>query len=102
VSGIRPVSQGRSAGQTALQVGRATRQGAGGFWRTFRRAGGIVWLQVTGCFFLLPVVAFSPILWRTRLSYAHGPDHRTFVSSAILVTVFLYLGISSFWRAGRK
>jgi hypothetical protein len=76
--------------------------GAGGFFRSFRRAGSIVWLQVTGSFFFLPVLAFGPKLWQTRASWQAGPDHRTFVATAILVTVFSYLGISSFWRAGRK
>jgi hypothetical protein len=99
---VDPAVRGRNAAQTMRNVSRATQQGAGGFWRSFRRAGGIVWLQVTGCFFLLPVAAFSPVLWRTRLSWAQGPDHRTFVSSAIVVTVFFYLGVTSFWRAGRK
>lgn len=88
--------------QTARNVGRAARQGAGGFFRSAKRAGSIVWLQVTGSFFLLPVVAFTPTLWKTRLSYAHGPDHRTFVASAIVIVVFFYLSVTSFWRAGRK
>jgi len=74
----------------------------GGFLKPFRRVGGIVWLEVSGVFFLLPVLVFAPTLWRTRLSYAHGPDHRTFVASAIVVVVFFYLGVSSFWRARRR
>jgi len=99
---VDPLMKGRAAAQTVRNVGRATQQGAGGFWRSFRRAGGIVWLEVTGCFFLLPVFAFSPVLWRTRMSWAQGPDHRLFVSSAIVVTVFLYLGVTSFWRARNR
>jgi len=50
----------------------------------------------------MPVVVFAPNLWRYRASYAHGPDHRTFIVSAIIVLVFLYLGVSSFWRAQRR
>ena len=74
----------------------------GGFFRPFRRVGGILWLEVTGVFFLLPVIVFAPTVWRTRLSWAHGPDHRTFLVSALVVAVFLYLGVTSFWRARRK
>jgi hypothetical protein len=77
-------------------------QGVGGFLRPFRRVGGILWLEVTGVFFLLPVLVFAPTVWRTRLSWAHGPDHRTFVASALVVAIFLYLGVTSFWRARRK
>ena len=85
----------------ARQSGSLTRA-LGGFIRPFQRAGSIVWLQVTGVFFLLPVVVFAPTLWRTRASYATGPDHRTFLSAAVVVTVFLYLGVTSFLRARKK
>lgn len=94
--------RGRQAAATARNVGRAAQMGAGGFFRSFRRAGSIVWLQVTGCFFLLPVVAFAPRLWQTRASWQAGPDHRTFVATAIVVVVFSYLGATSFVRAARK
>jgi hypothetical protein len=77
-------------------------RGAGGVLQPFRRVGGIIWLEVTGVFFFLPVLVFAPTLWRTRSSFAHGPDHRTFLASAIVVGVFFYLGVTSFWRAYRR
>ena len=77
-------------------------RGVGGFLRPFRRVGGILWLEVTGAFFLLPVVVFAPKLWSTRASWAHGPDHRTFLLTAGVMAVFLYLGVSSFWRARKR
>jgi len=55
-----------------------------------------------GVFFLLPVVVFAPTIWRTKSSYAHGPDHTTFLLSTAIALVFLYLGVTSFWRAGKK
>jgi hypothetical protein len=64
--------------------------------------GGILWLEITGAFFLLPVVVFAPTAWRTRASWAAGPDHSTFLASVVVVTVFFYLGVSSFWRARRR
>jgi hypothetical protein len=91
-------ARGRVAGQTT----RGVAKGVGGFLRPFRNVGGKIWLEVTGVFFFLPVLVFSPILWRTRASWQQGADHRTFVASAILVVVFFYLGVSSFWRAHRK
>ena len=90
--------RGRVAGQTARGVTR----GLGGFFKPFRSVGGKIWLEVTGVFFLLPVLVFSPFLWRTRASWLQGPDHRTFVASAVIIVIFLYLGVSSFWRAGRR
>jgi hypothetical protein len=74
----------------------------GGFLRPFRRIGGILWLEVTGVFFLLPVAVFAPKLWSTRASWAHGSDHRTFLLTTGVMAVFLYLGVSSFWRARKR
>jgi hypothetical protein len=96
-----PVSAAQR-GRTAGQASRGVAKGIGGFLRPFRRVGGIVWLEVTGVFFLLPVLVFTPFLWRTRASYLHGPDHRTFVVTAVIVVVFLYLGVTSFWRARKR
>jgi hypothetical protein len=91
-------ARGRVAGQTTHGVAK----GVGGFLRPFQRVGGKIWLEVTGVFFFLPVLVCGPILWRTRLSYAQGPDHRTFWASAVVVAVFAYLGATSFWRAQKK
>lgn len=86
----------------AVAVTQAVRTGVGGMLKPIRRAGGILWLEVTGAFFLLPVVVFAPTLWRARMSWLHGPDHRSFWAAAIVVPLFLYLGLSSFWRARRR
>jgi len=99
-------AQSRASGQVASgvagQAARGAARGVGGFLKPFRRVGGIVWLEVTGVFFALPVVVFGPVLWRTRLSWAHGPDHRTFLITTVIVALFLYLSVSSFWRARRR
>ncbi|HMG87733.1 MAG TPA: hypothetical protein VK574_18505 [Terracidiphilus sp.] len=97
-------SDGRVAGQARV-AGQGTRgiaRGLGGFFKPFRSVGGKIWLEVTGVFFLLPVLVFTPVLWRTRTSWQQGPDHRTFLAAAVIIVVFLYLGLSSFWRAGRR
>jgi len=99
--GSAAVSAPRSAAAKAVRAGSVA-QGVGGLLRPFRRVGGILWLEVTGVFFLLPVLVFVPTMWRAKASWIHGPDHRTFVISAIVVAVFLYLGVTSFLRARRK
>ena len=91
-------ARGRAAGQTTRGVAR----GLSGFFKPFRSVGGKIWLEVTGVFFLLPVLVFCPVLWRTRASWQQGPDHRTFLSAAVIIVIFLYLGVSSFWRAARR
>jgi hypothetical protein len=96
---------GRVSEPVPVQAGgvkRALAAGVEGLLRPFRRVGGILWLEITGAFFLLPVVAFAPTAWRTRLSWMHGPDHRTFWAAVVVVTVFLYLGVTSFWRARKR
>ncbi len=70
--------------------------------RPFRRVGGILWLEVTGVFFLLPVVVFAPALWRELAAYHRTTDHKTLYLTAGIVVVFLYLGVSSFWRAHKR
>jgi hypothetical protein len=94
------------AGAQVQAAGRAASRnlggGVGGLLRPFRRVGGIVWLEVTGAFFLLFVLVFVQALWSTRNSYAHGPGHQKFMVSAAMTAVFLYLGLSSFWRARRR
>ncbi|HKN21250.1 MAG TPA: hypothetical protein VJX73_07530 [Terracidiphilus sp.] len=90
------------AGQAVGQASRSVSRGVGGFLRPFRRVGGILWLEITGVFFLLPVVVFAPLLWREAVAYPHTSDHRTLWVTAGVVAVFLYLGVSSFWRAHRR
>jgi hypothetical protein len=95
-------AQRRATGQVVGQVSGGVVRGIGGFLRPFRRVGGKLMLEVTGVFFLLPVVVFAPALWRARASYIQGPDHWTFLLSAAVTALFLYLSASSFWRAWRK
>jgi hypothetical protein len=95
------IHAGQSLSQS-LSRGAVTR-GAGGFLRPFRRVGGILWLEITGAFFLIfvPVFVWRGV-WPARASYLHGPDHWRFLVFTGLALVFLYLGVSSFWRASRK
>jgi len=99
---IRATPPTRDAGRAAGHAGRRVAKGIGGFLRPFGRVGAIVWLEVVGVFFLLPVIVFAPMVWHTRTSWMNGPDHRKFLSAAAVVIVFLYLGITSFVRAHRR
>ena len=93
-----PRQAGRQVGRISKGVGR----GVGGFVRPFGRIGGILFLEVAGVFFLLFVLVFGQAVWKSRLSYAHGPDHQKFIVAAALMLLFLYLSVSSFLRARRK
>jgi hypothetical protein len=89
-------------GKTAARGSADILRGLGGILRPFRRAGGIVWLEVTGVFFLLFVPVFGRALWRMRTAWFNGEDQPRFLFFAALMAVFFYLGVSSFWRARRK
>ena len=97
-------SQPQAAAQPRVAVPStgAVKRGVGGFFKPFRRVGSIVFLEVMGVFFLLFVLIFSQAMWRMRTSMHSGPDHIRFLVSAVLAVMFLYLGLSSFWRARRR
>ena len=91
-------SQVRTAANVAAQTSREVSKGIGGFLRPFRRVGGIVWLEVTGTFFLLFAALFALRLWQSWSGI--GPVSRDFAIGAAVV--FLYLGVTSFWRARHR
>lgn len=80
----------------------SVRKGIGGFFKPFRRVGGIVFLEVMGLLFLFFVLIFAQSAWRYHADYAAGDNHNRFLASAVLGVVFLYLSLSSFWRARRR
>ena len=102
VPGVGGPAAPRTTGRTTGRATGSIARGLGGFVRPFKRLGGILFLEVAGVFFFLFVVVFGQNVWRTRLSYAHGPDHQKFLIAAVLLLLFLYLSVSSFWRARRK
>ena len=95
-------ARARQAGASAARVSGGVARGMGGFLRPFRRVGGILFLEVVGGFFLLFVMVFGIAAWRLRSDYAHGTEHAKFLVSVGMAVVFLYLGLSSFWRANRR
>ena len=102
IPGIGGPAAARAKGRTSGRATGSIARGVGGFIRPFRRLGGILFLEVAGVFFFLFVVVFGQNVWRSRASYAHGPDHLKFLAAAALLLLFLYLSVTSFWRARRK
>ena len=98
---VQATRTGQAAPRARVQPGGIAK-GVSGFFRPFGRVGRIVLLEVVGVLFLLPVLAFSPNLWRMRASWAHGPEHNMFLITAGVVLLFFYLGVTSFWRARKK
>lgn len=96
------VADARAKGQVAGRTAKGVARGVGGFLRPFQRVGGILWLEMTGGFFLLFAVAAAVPLWRNWPSHLYGPYDKNFLAAAGIMVVFSYLGVSSFWRARRR
>jgi hypothetical protein len=92
----------RTAGQAAGRASRGLFRGISGFLRPFAKVGHALWLEIVGVFFLLPVLIFGTAMWRMRANWNHGPNHNIFLISGGIVIMFVYLSVTSFWRAWRK
>jgi hypothetical protein len=102
IDAVRPSTDARSSGRTAGRATGSVARGVGGFLRPFRRVGNIVFLEVVGAFFFLFVILFGTRAWPLRAQAVHGPEHVRFLVYAAMTLLFLYLSVSSFWRAKRK
>lgn len=91
-------SQAQATGRIAAQAAPNLGKGISGLLRPFRRVGGVVWLEATGTFFLLFAALFALRLWQNWSGIA--AISRDFSIAAGVV--FLYLGVSSFWRARHR
>lgn len=91
-------AQAQAVGRAVAETGRNVSQGIGGFLRPFRRVGGIVWLEATGTFFLLFALLFGLRLWQNWTGMTAVSRDLTIGAAAI----FVYLGVSAFWRARKK
>jgi hypothetical protein len=106
---INPKEIGRKAEEVAARgrqlgegIGRGSRQFSNSFFKPFAQASGVLWLEITGCFFALFALYFVQNVYQLRAQYAAGPQHRTFLLYCFLAAVFLYFSSSSFIKARRK
>ena len=69
----------------------------------FRRVLGLLWLQVTGFFFLALALLGGGALWDEYPKYQAGKigGARLLLAGAFML-LFVYFGVSSFWRVRKK
>lgn len=95
-----------AAGRVALrQAGRSRLvRAAWGAARTtlasFARVLHLLWLEVTGLFFLTFAAAGAVACWREYSR--HGPFYGKTALAFAFAVMFAYFGVSSFWRASRR
>ncbi len=83
-------------------IGRGTKSFSQSFFGPFAHAGGVLWLEITGCFFALFAAFFAQNMYVLRANYAVGPLHQKFMLYGALTLVFVYFSASSFLRARKK
>jgi hypothetical protein len=98
-SGSAVAGAARSAGASTAQASRGLARGIGGLVKPFGRVGGILWLEVTGSFFLLLGITFACKCWT---GYQNGFIRWHLAVEALVAAMFFYLGLSSFWRARQR
>lgn len=92
----------------ARQAGghRVVRAGLGAFRTTLAHVGHVLrllFLQVAGVFFLAFATAGGYAAWREYLKWSAGQIGPGKMLLAMAFSgLFLWFGVSSFWRAGRK
>jgi hypothetical protein len=109
---LTPISTARKAGVVAGVAARQVRRNRwvrGGVaaltavGKSMGRVAHLLWLEITGLFFLLFSLVGAVALSREYPKYAAGRlGPGKLVLTLIFTIVFAYFGISSFWRVRRK
>jgi len=81
----------------------ALRAGVGATAKSFARVFHVLWLEVSGFFFLILAVMLLLATWREYSKYHSGlvTINRVYLAAAF-AAMFTYFGVSSFWRARKK
>jgi hypothetical protein len=104
-------SAGQGAGRAARtlnspqsrNVARGLFSGARVFWVNLQHVMGLLFLEVTGAIFLFIGLGISAKAWSEYQAHRAGAQNTQRMELAIaLAVMFLYFGISSFWRSRRK
>jgi hypothetical protein len=110
------ISTARKLGIASRVAGRLAARQAGqnrwlrAGWSAFRitadhfgRVLHLLWLQITGVFFLFFALAGGIACWREFLKWQHGDiGPGKMILAAGFAIVFLWFGLSSFWRASAR
>jgi hypothetical protein len=103
----------KSAHQAAHVVGKArgaseglrrgSRRFGGTAWKTFKRLGGVLWLEVSGVFFgLFAVFALGAVVHLRGEWRGNAIAHRQMAVAVAMLAFFGYFCVSNFVRARRR
>lgn len=102
--GMRAVAVARAAGRTRQgRIASAVFRGLHATARSFLRVAHLLFLEVTGVLFLWIALVGGFACWREYRNMQVHPEFRyKFVVAATFTAMFLWFGVSSFWRARKK
>ncbi len=89
----------RMARRSRLLAGAAA--GARATLASFARVAHLLWLEITGVFFLFFALGFSGAGWREYRRHGMARPEHLWLAVAF-AALFAWFGVSSFWRVGRK
>ena len=95
-------ARGEQLGKGARNLRAGGRQLGRGLWNPLAHAGSILWLEITGLFFLLFAVFFAQHLWLLRANARSGPEHTHFWVYVGCAALFTWFAVSSFVKANRR
>ncbi len=61
----------------------------------------LLWLEITGVFFVFFALGFGAAAWREYQRHGGARPEHLWLAAAFSL-LFLWFGVSSFWRAARK
>ena len=102
--GTRAAAVARVAGKTRQgRLAGAVLRGLQATGRSFLRVLHLLFLEITGALFLWIALVGGVASWREYQNMQAHPEFRyKFVVAVVFTALFLWFGLTSFWRARRK
>jgi hypothetical protein len=102
--GTRAAAVAHVAGQTKQgRLAKAVFHGLSATARSFLRVLHLLFLEVTGALFLWIALVGGFACWREYRNMQLHPEFRyKFIVAAAFTAMFVWFGLTSFWRARRK
>ena len=95
-----------AAATQATAKAKGIAQGARRFgeavWGPMVHTGSVLWLEITGLFFALIALFFASNVYKFRLSWKSGADHKMFLLCSAVTVLFAVFTVSQFYRARQK
>jgi hypothetical protein len=105
VAGVEAGRRVTAAPETLRRASAQAKVAGKSVWSPLAQFSSVIWLQVTGSFFLLIAAFFAEGLWKARGAVRlsiHAPEAEKFWVYAAAFGAFAYFGVSNFVRAWRR